>query len=369
MNTSKLHNIASKLQHELKRTETVSLIQKIIQSLEAKIKQPQQPAHQKKLTDHLQNLYKVLDDSPVNKFSPAQRDVMEELHVSNEFGEKIKQRIQEIFERNSITEQLALDEIKKIFESVQKTEEHLNDLINGLAYFGVGQDELEPDECEIGVIIPRIAVENNLTNFGTELVKLEKSLLVFSELATGQRESIRIRQISSSELSVFLASSVEIAFNIAEALAAIFAVYQGVVFVKDRRNELADKDVPEEILKPLDEYARDSIEPALGKIVSDLIEANSKNISSGRKNELKIELTHTVNKLANDIDRGFNFELRVSSSSEDSESENTNNKAKLISDTASKLEYLEYSGEPILKLPEESESGSQKQPTKKEKKS
>ncbi len=54
---------------------------------------------------------------------------------------------------------------------------------------------MENDECEVGVIIPRKYVENNLKNFGQELVELEKTLIVFSELSTGSREALKIRTI------------------------------------------------------------------------------------------------------------------------------------------------------------------------------
>ncbi len=204
MNTTKLHLIAKDLLAELKRVGTVSLIAQAIQALQQQINQPQQANHQQQLSTHLTDLYHKLQNSPVDEYSPAWRDAMVEMRVSEEFGSKLETRIKDIFERNQITLQSALEDLQKIHQDITGTETNLTGLVSGLEYFDVGEDVLNKDECEVGVIVPRSYVKDNLKNFGTELIELEKTLLVFSELATGQREPLKIRQISSSELSVFL---------------------------------------------------------------------------------------------------------------------------------------------------------------------
>ena len=55
-----------------------------------------------------------------------------------------------------------------IHEDIKDTDINLKGLIKGLEYFGVGEDELESNDCEIGLIVPRKYVGNNLKNFGNE---------------------------------------------------------------------------------------------------------------------------------------------------------------------------------------------------------
>lgn len=340
------------------RVGSVSLINQAVQALQNQINQPQQPNHQQQLSNHLTNLYNKLEGSPVDDFSPAWRDAMEELGVSVEFGEQLEARVRGIFERNQITPQTALEELKKLHEDLSGTETQLTGLVSGLEYFGIGEDELETDECEVGIIIPRAYVKDNLKQFGAELIAIEKSLLVFSELATGKREPLEIRQISSSELSVFLDYIPEIGACIAIAVERIVALYKQLLEIKKLKQDLVAQEVPEDKLTGIEEHAASIVSPKLDELANELMEKYGEHLEPARKNEVSIEVRHSLNKIANRIDRGFNIELRVSDHAQDEEAEVTEDAQaqaaarQQILDSASSIEYLEQVGEPVLFLPE-----------------
>jgi uncharacterized membrane protein YheB (UPF0754 family) len=366
MNTTKLHVIAKALRRELARVEAVSLINQAIQALQKQINQPQQPNHQQQLSSHLTNLYQKLKESPINDYSPAWRNAMDELGVLNEFGTKLEARVRGIFERNQITPQAALEELKKVHEDISGTEGHLAGLVDALEYFGVGEDELGQNECEVGIVIPRSYVNDNLKTFGSELVKLEKTLLVFSELVTGNREPLEIRQISSSELSIFLEYLPEIGACISVAVERIVALYKQLLEIKKLKKELAKQEVPEDKLTGIEEHAASIVRPKLDELANELMEKYGNHLDPARKNEISIEIRHSLNKLANRIDRGFNIELRVSQKYESEEDEG-DEKSQVKSDainqilkSASKIEYLEQVGEPVLFLPENDEDEEEK---------
>jgi len=361
MNTTKLHIIAKALKKELARVGSVSLVNQAVQTLQNQINQPQQPNHQQQLSKHLKNLYKKLEESPVDGFSPAWRDAMQELRVSEEFGEKLEARVRGIFERNQITPQTALEEMKKLHEDLSNTETQLIGLVSALEYFGVGEDELETDECEVGVVIPRAYIKDNLRAFGAELIELEKSLLVFSELATGKREPIEIRQISSSELSVFLDYIPEIGACIAIAVERIVALYKQLLEIKKLKKELVAQEVPEDKLTGIEEHAESIVTPKLDALAKELMEKFGDHLDPARKNEVSIEMRRSLNKIANRIDRGFNVEIRVSEQAQDEEGEVTEDAEaqaaaiQQILESASRIEYLKLVGEPVLFLPENSD--------------
>lgn len=360
MNTTKLHIIAKSLLAELKRTGSASLLQQAVQALQNQINQPQQPNHQQQLANHLDTLYKRLADSPVNDFSPAWRDSMLELRVSEEFGTKLEERIRGIFERNQITLQAALKELQQLHSEISGTETNLNGMVSGLEYFGIGEDALAIDECEVGVIVPRAYVKDNLKNFGTELIEIEKLLLVFSELATGKREPLQIRNISSSELSVFLDYIPEIGACVAIAVERIVALYKQMLEIKKLKKELVAQEVPEEKLSGIDDYAASIVSPKLDELASELMEKYGSHLDPSRRNEVSIEIRHSLNKLANRIDRGFNIELRVSPpekeraspEDEDNEQNATEIARAQILNSASKIQHLSQEGEPVLFLAE-----------------
>ncbi|MEW8291552.1 MAG: hypothetical protein AB2672_13580 [Candidatus Thiodiazotropha endolucinida] len=359
MNTTKLHIIAKTLLAELKRTGAVNLLQQAVQALQNQVNQPQQKNHQQQLASHLDTLYKHLAESPIDNFSPAWRDSMSELRVSEEFGSQLEERIRGIFERNQITPQAALTELQRLHSDISGTETNLNGIVVGLEYFGVGEDSLQPDECEVGVIVPRAYVKDNLKCFGAELVEIEKLLLVFSELATGNREPLRIRNISSSELSVFLDYIPEIGACVAIAVERIVALYKQLLEIKKLKKELVAQDVPEEKLAGIDDHAAAIVSPKLDELANELMEKYSDHLDPSRKNEVSIEVRHSLNKLANRIDRGFNIELRISppedteaSDDEEVEPGSADVARNQILESASKIQHLRQAGEPVLFLPE-----------------
>lgn len=360
MNTAKLNIIAKALKDELVRTQAVSLIQQAVSALQNQVSQPQNPNHQQQLSSFLAKLYKKLQDSPVEEFSPAWRDAMDELNVAHEFGHQLQDNIRSIFERNQITPQTALDELKYISAEISKTQQHLEELVAGLEYFGVGEDVLQKNECEVGIIIPRAYVKDNLKNFGDELANLEKTLLVFSELTTGQREPLHIRSISSSELSVFLDYAPEVAACIAVAVERIVALYKQLLEIKKLKLELVKQNVPEESLNGIDAHAASLVSPKLDELAAELIERYGQDLEAGRKNEVSIEIKHSLNKLANRIDRGFNVELRVAQDKTLEESDAEIEEAKRIAldqivESASNINHIRITGEPVLFLPESKE--------------
>lgn len=294
MNTTKLHIISKALLKEAKRVGANSLLEQSAAHLKNLINQPQQPNHQRQLSGSLSALYKKLADSPVDDFSPAWRDALEDFGVADEFGSRLAERIKDIFERNQITLQTALEELEAIQKKLSNTEGNLNGLVNGLDYFRVGEDSLKADECEIGVIVPRSYVKDNLRRFGSELIELEKMLLVFSELATGKREPLQIRQISSSDLSVFLDYLPEIGACIAVAVERIVALYKQLLEIKKLKLELANQEVPDKNLEGIDEFAKSIVFPKLEKLACDLVEQYGSHLEPGRKNEISIEVRHSV---------------------------------------------------------------------------
>lgn len=356
MNTTKLHIIAKSLEQELQRCGTVSVLQQAISALEQLTRQPQQPNFQQQLSNSLTQLYEKLEESPVEEYSPAWHEAIDELGISGEFGMTLKKTIESIIERNQITYQVALEELKKIHQEIQQTESNLDGLVQGLEYFGVGEDELENDECEVGVIVPRKYVDNNLKEFGKELVEIEKMLIVFSELATGTREPLQVRTISSSELSVFLDYIPEIGACIAIAVERIVSLYKQMLEIKKLKAELVKQEVPDEKLSGIDDYAESIVSPKIEEIAIELLEKYGSHIEENRKNEVSTELRHSLSKLANRIDRGFNIELRVSpieeSTAEDQEPTEQEVAVTQILESAKQIEFSYSSGEPVLFLSE-----------------
>jgi len=356
MNSTKMHAIASAIDEEFKRADTPKLLQAIISNLENQINQPNQAKQfQLQVSTSLNKLYEALADSPIDAFSPAWRDALSELRIAKEFGKKLDQRVRAIFEKNTITPHSAIDELTIIKKEIDGTKNHVSGLVSSLTYFGIGEDVLQSGEAEVGVIIPRMYVQNNLKNFGSELIELEKILLVFTELVTGSREPIKIRQISSSELSVFLDHIPETCACLAIAIERIVELYKSLLEIKTLKQGLVSQDIPEEALKGITDHAKSVVKPEMEKLANELIETYGGEIAAGRNHEIKTELRQSLNKLAERIDRGFQIELRIYEDTTDSEDESNEHSAARIQiiESSAKISLLGSVAEPVLFLTDE----------------
>ena len=81
MNVERLNAIALSILDDRKENNSVTIFNRLMQSLQSQIKQPQAPNHQQDVSKHLKSLYEALLNSAVNDFSPAWKQTLEELWI------------------------------------------------------------------------------------------------------------------------------------------------------------------------------------------------------------------------------------------------------------------------------------------------
>jgi len=194
MNAERLHAIVLALSHEMYDKNTVDKLQEITNALSHMVNQPH-PTHQQILATNLKAMYQALTEAPSDQFSPAWRQTLVDIGGEDLFGSKLKGNIEAIFSRNQITQAIALEELQQLHKRLQAFKTALDQCSTSLEHFKIGDEKLEPGECEIGVLIPRCAVENKLINFAEELKELDFILNTFSEVVTGTRDGQTIRTI------------------------------------------------------------------------------------------------------------------------------------------------------------------------------
>lgn len=249
------------------------------------------------------------------------------------------------------------DGLIELGKNLATIQEYLNGIVNIFEKFDIHEDIVGADKCELSIVIPRDRVENNLSNLGRELVEFEKNLSVFSEIATGAREPIQVRSIASSDFSIFLDSIPAIGALIAVTVERIIALYKQSLEIKKLKIELEKHKFPDEISKLIDQHISSIVSKEAEKIAAELMEKHDTRIDEGRKHELLIELRHSVENLAEKIDKGFQIEVSVAELGEEKK-ENIGQLTaddiarKQITESAKKIIYPISSGEAIPALPE-----------------
>ncbi|MEL7453018.1 MAG: hypothetical protein AAGJ50_06560 [Pseudomonadota bacterium] len=362
MNAERLNAILKVIHSEISTTRSVEVLGQLVAALQKQVNQPQQPGHQQEVAKHLETLRSRLRDAPSNNFSPGWRLIVEEIGGIDILGDSLVARLDEIFARNQITVSVALEEIRAIHESHERFFTAVSEGVASLRHFEIGSEELDAGQAEVGVLIPREAVDNSMASLGKELDELDGVLRVFSEIVSGQRPNLRIRTISSSEFQVFLESVTPIAACIAFAVERVVALYEKLLNIRRLRQELQEEDVPDDMLAGVQTHANSLMTQGIEELVEDVLQQFHAGTDEARVNELKIELRFNLKKIANRIDRGYNIEVRAEPTAEEPveaeenespEAEQRRLQEQIIRDASVRLRYRKLGGEPILSLPDQ----------------
>jgi len=361
MNTERLHAIAIAVLDDLKITKSEETLNQLVGALQNQVNQPQEPQFQQKVSTHLKTLYEALSTAPSNDFSPAWKQALVELGLHDLLGKNLQLRVQEIFIRNQITTSIALEELQKIHKQLVTYKGALEQTISGFKQLNIGAEELEPGQCEIGVLVPRLAIHNKLGEFAEDLEDLDGIFGTFAELTTGERPGFEIRSVSSSDLNVFLEMLPVVAAGIAVAVERIVKVYKDILEIRKLHGDLKARGVPKNQLKGVQEYADSRMKDEIDKLTKELLKKYYKTKDEGRQNELTTALRFSLSKIANRIDKGYSVEIRAKSLSEEEEAQKKmtpedKERINAIISASKNLEFLKLEGPPILSLPESQEN-------------
>ncbi len=277
--------------------------------------------------------------------------------IADLFGESLLEDVEGILQRNEMTPSAAADEIQAINDRVQATLTALNEADRSLNFFKIGSEELSPGEFEIGVMIPRNAVKNDLAALGEEFVELREIILPFSELAGESRPDLRVRAISSSEFQVFLDSAPATAAILSTAIERVIAAYKNILEIRMLHSKLAEQHVSQKALDEVAKDVSDGMENATREITEEtLSEASIQD--AGRLNELRTEINKKLNEIAERIDCGYNIQVRAGELPEESEEDEgeqgldseTQQATNTVLENQRSLEFIKVPGEPILRL-------------------
>jgi hypothetical protein len=302
----------------------------------------------------------VLNEAASNDFGPAWRQVILEMGLDGLLGNNLKDRIDDIFQRNQITPSEAHKEIQTILNDLTQLKQALDQLLHGFQHFRIAAEDLQPGQCELSILVPRSFVKNRFGRLGREFRELDKTFRVFSELVTGTRPAFEIRTISTTDPVVVLLVVTPVGACIAKTISWLLESYERILNIRLMHRELSVLDMPDDIIRRVDEEADTRIDRDIDGMVDRLLDEYESS-DEGRRNELRTELRQSLKKIVARIDRGFNIEIRVKpeelppppeDEAEDEETIRKREEYDVIQSTAKRLQYRKLEGEPILRLPE-----------------
>lgn len=353
MNAERLHAIALSLNGEIENGNYIEMFRNFVSSLQQVVNQPQNASFQQNLSSFRKTLSTTLQNANSNSFSPAWRQILKEINVDDLLGQQLLDHVDGIMAANAITPAVAVRELNLLQDRLDKFKNSTTQIIESFRNFHIGDEKLMPGECEIGLLIPRAAVKNQLFGFSNEIKELGFILNTFSEVATGKKDDLEIRTISSSELMVFLKATAEYSVCVAMAIKGVIELYKQVLKFRKIYKDLVESGMPEEKMKEIKKHADQVMTEGIDTLTVEIVDAYYKG-DSGRKNELKNAVRVSLKKMANRIDRGYNIEVRVERlpDKEDEKTKETNKNIETIKSAVESMQYMNLEGTPLLSLPE-----------------
>jgi hypothetical protein len=115
--------------------------------------------------------------------------------------------------------------------------------------------------------------------------------------------------------------------------------------------------MPEDISEKTKQHANTLMESEIEKFSVSIVADHYRGKDAGRKHELTTAVRISLNRIANRIDRGFNFEVRIEPLAggkdiDKAKAEAVEKAVETIESASLNMQYMKLEGPPILALPE-----------------
>ncbi|WP_419787633.1 hypothetical protein [Pseudodesulfovibrio sp.] len=309
MNVERLARLLDLIVDDFANEEIVEKLDQLATALHTKLNSPH-PDYDEQFKTALDNLFHSLSQSPLNDLTPSQDLVFKEIDASENVGKGLADRVMKILEENTMTMNLAQQQLEQLSEEVSTFKDNVRAILNGLQKMNIEPDYLEEGEAEVSIVFPIDSSETSLDYLKREVDDLNKIFKVLTEVVDGDTESTKLRAIGSSSLLVTVMASLGVALATAKVINQLVVIYKNVMEIKIKQEELdMIKGKNKQLLdKILEESQTDVLNRGIKDLVKELI-AMYKGGDKGRKKELEGFLETYLRKLAKKFDDGFGFEV------------------------------------------------------------
>ena len=302
MNAERLLKVATEIISDIKTNNIISLLSDFNQRFSQIVAAPGQQQYQANFIAARDALFKALDNSAINNLNPMDYQIIVEIGGDGLIGKHFKQRIYDVEKQESlnITPSVAYNNFGKIYEEFNKFYKSLEQLVNIFSNFGIKRDkQLDGNQAELSILIPRNVINGDLKKFETD-IKIFRDFLDVVQEVSG--ESYKIEKIASSDFELYILSGLMYASCVAQALNPILDMFIKIMEIREHSKRLKDSGVPDETLRPLQDYERQMIDSTIKTSQQSLLQRCK---DDGRRNELAIRTQKTLDTMVRKFNDGY----------------------------------------------------------------
>ncbi|ESY63256.1 MULTISPECIES: hypothetical protein [Mesorhizobium] len=353
MNASRLREILEKAMNLDREFKVQTLLSSVNTALKNLISSPSDSGYQQTLADTLASLGLALS-TVVDSLQPAEIDRLREIGVDRFFSPEMRNEIDVWLAENPATPTVAQTKLAQLITARDEFLTQAEQTVANFTALKIEVQDIKPGEAEIGFLLPRNLFKNEFDKFIKELAVINRVIRAFSEAETGSAETIDLRQLSSSDPTIFLGLSVATIVAIGKTISWALDTWKKVEDIRKIRNETAK--ITSLQGSGFEAMLDDSIKKLAAKSVEERVEELLATATGdqGRKNEQRTDLTWAVESILARVERGMTVEIRMLPpvAHEGQEpSEDVKAQYRDLHTISSTLSFPAPAGSPVLDLP------------------
>jgi hypothetical protein len=328
------------LDTQLRLQASLDLIKDTLDNL---VNAPANPAHQGALASALAT-FATSAATLHESISPSQAAIITDLGGGDFFDPSIADKVQASISANAMTPSVARDFVQKLSTQRAAFLATVRSTLQGLKNLRIKEGGVPAGSADLAFLIPRDLFENHLGSFAKELEFISRLIQHFSEALTGQPETVKLEQLSSSEPTITLGVSLIVIKVLGETVNKFLEAWERVQKIRKLRAELSEVGMKGEAIDQLTERITTTVDEVIEESCK-VVLLNYK-ADAGRKHELANAVRQDTRRLFGQIERGLTIHFRADPNGDGDgvKQEVLENIAKL----SREIQYPQISNEPIL---------------------
>jgi hypothetical protein len=320
MDLGRFHHAVYVLSLDYKKSATKKLLQGLVDSLNQLAGNPGEPTLANNFKTKLNELNETLEHSPLNDVHQTLKDIFRQIEAENYFGEALFARVKQAINDNQLTPNLAAGAISKIQADVDNFYANVALIDSGFSKLNVEYDEIDPGECEIGLVLPVERSTKTLKELSKEANKWHNALSAFSEIFDPKNEPITVRTLSTGSWLFYLTSTASVLLGISLCLKNLNFLLKELIRTKELIKQLLSTGINPAALEAVEKDIENKLENGIREIAHTTIKENYKG-DVERGNELETQLSQGLKFIASQLSVGAKIELRISPPEKPAETE------------------------------------------------
>lgn len=281
------------------------------------------------IANNLKQIETIFLDSAVNEYNPSNLKIVETIGAIDFYGNKGFEKLSGILNTNSYNIQKTVTDLQAYIKSRNDFFTLMKTTSENLKKLNIQPHFHSDNIFEVGILMPTNVTDNKIINITKELNHWDKVFKTIKELTGSSIDDTEINFVNNGSLEFFIDNAPQIATCLAIAVERITRLYKNIVEIRTAKDKLKDLGVSTGDQKNIEKQEKEIFSKGIDTIATELIkEFASKEIESGRINELKVAMKGHVTYIAKCIDKGMTIEITPPEISEPEASKETDSDEK-----------------------------------------